>query len=524
MSDSSSSSYSAEAPARANERERERLARDEYEQRRDRDGDASHPPGPGSRPASGLGSGSGSGSGAGALAGGAQHDRGESRNPHAGRDDGDYRSSSSRRSADDADVNNAASASRPGSSGADRSRGGSASADQSGAARSGTDDHHQHQHQDTTQHTSPESVRTVHYPAGRSGGLLPRPDASKLLPQPQFQQQHQRNHQFGNGHRQHHQQVDVPRNPTDATTQMVASHYNARPILGYENRDTSEIFHLRQFNNWVKSVMNLTYVSRGDHVLDLCCGKGGDLQKYRVAGVKRVIGADVAENAIAECRQRAANINNLPYTYQFFVADCFSVRLRDYYPPPPQQHPRRQGTAAQWFDVTNCQFAFHYSFETEAKARTFLLNASERLVEGGKLLITTPSADRIVDRLRAVEGWEFSNPVFSIKFNPSQYTDKETFPIFGAKYTFSLQEAIEDCPEFLVHLGTLYELAAEYGLEVNLVESFHQFFERNKDRHGDLLVKNKVLPLSQDEWDVVGLYDVIALTKRPHTLHLPVFR
>lgn len=48
------------------------------------------------------------------------------------------------------------------------------------------------------------------------------------------------------------------------------------------------------------------------------------------------------------------------------------------------------------FDFVSCQFALHYSFETEARARGLLLNISERLKPHGYFICTVPNANWIV--------------------------------------------------------------------------------------------------------------------------------
>lgn len=71
----------------------------------------------------------------------------------------------------------------------------------------------------------------------------------------------------------------------------VASHYNARPNVDPTTRTRSEIIHLRSFHNWVKSVLIREFVSqRNLRVLDIACGKGGDLFKWDKADVSVLTG------------------------------------------------------------------------------------------------------------------------------------------------------------------------------------------------------------------------------------------
>ena len=51
---------------------------------------------------------------------------------------------------------------------------------------------------------------------------------------------------------------------------------------------------MRNFNNWVKSVLiriHLDEIGPNADVLDLCCGKGGDLLKWKEGGISYLVGA-----------------------------------------------------------------------------------------------------------------------------------------------------------------------------------------------------------------------------------------
>lgn len=54
-------------------------------------------------------------------------------------------------------------------------------------------------------------------------------------------------------------------------------------------------------------------------------------------------------------------------------------------------------------------------------------------------------------RLRKSGNSSFGNDVFRIQFAGDIH---QPFPLFGAKYEFFLEEVV-NCPEFLVHFGTL---------------------------------------------------------------------
>lgn len=100
----------------------------------------------------------------------------------------------------------------------------------------------------------------------------------------------------------------------DADERVTTHPDNLRPEVGVTQRQKSPIIGLKNFNNWVKSVLiaqfahpvlqgdedegkvqrdGKTVFSRnrgGGRVLDLGCGKGGDLNKWQKAKVKEYVG------------------------------------------------------------------------------------------------------------------------------------------------------------------------------------------------------------------------------------------
>lgn len=271
---------------------------------------------------------------------------------------------------------------------------------------------------------------------------------------------------------------------------VVAEHYNKLPEKGLVERNRSRIVHLRNFNNWVKSMLINEYLDKvreakghgaAIRVLDIGCGKGGDLLKWKNGNISHLICADLAKTSVEQCQSR---FNDLTYrsrrdrfsrvfTAEFITADCTKTRLREHYKDPSLQ-----------LDLVSCQFSFHYSFESLPQAECMLRNSAECLRPGGYFIGTIPDANDIVARYRANGCKSFGNDVYSIALE----CETDPPPLFGAKYGFNL-EGVVDCPEFLVYFPTLVKLAKKFGLELVNKERFEDYFERRKSDGRSLLEK-----------------------------------
>lgn len=78
--------------------------------------------------------------------------------------------------------------------------------------------------------------------------------------------------------------------------EAVSEFYNTLPNAGVAGRKESPIIHMRNINNWIKSVLinKAVAVVLSQHprlrVLDLCCGKGGDLLKWKKHPLQHITG------------------------------------------------------------------------------------------------------------------------------------------------------------------------------------------------------------------------------------------
>ncbi|KAM9738130.1 mRNA cap guanine-N(7) methyltransferase isoform 2-T2 [Menidia menidia] len=271
----------------------------------------------------------------------------------------------------------------------------------------------------------------------------------------------------------------------------VATHYNKLQEVGLAARSQSRIFFMRNFNNWLKSVLIgeiLEQVREAGHrqvsVLDLGCGKGGDLLKWRRGGISHLVCADIAGVSVEQCQSRYDDMKRKShpseriFSAQFITADCSKEVLSE-----------KMDGQDQMFDICSCQFVYHYSFESEQKADMMLRNACERLKPGGFFIGTTPDAYELVKRLEASESLSFGNEVFKVSFQ-----SKGSYPLFGCQYHFSLQGVV-DVPEFLVYFPLFEHMAKRYNMRLVLKQRFSEFFEDKvkKEHHRRLMMKMTAL-------------------------------
>lgn len=250
----------------------------------------------------------------------------------------------------------------------------------------------------------------------------------------------------------------------------VQRHYDVRPEE--TDRVHTPAYRVRCVNNWAKAMLAEQYVARGDTVVDLCGGRGGDLGKWQRCGARRILLVDASAGEVARARERwnGGSAATVPHV-SFVCADAFA---------PYEQLSRELpgdivGSTA---DVVACHFALHYACRHAESLYHLARNVWTLLRPGGRFVCIYPDAERITALLRGASSPAASSP-------PLEYTDPSgllqltysgaepaeadcannpsAWPLYGAQYWFTLRGSIEHCPESLVHTGNLHAVLASAG-------------------------------------------------------------
>lgn len=229
------------------------------------------------------------------------------------------------------------------------------------------------------------------------------------------------------------------------------------------------------------------------------------------AQISSYVGCDIAEKSVHQAAERY-NKDRGTSTFRpsFLVGDMFKETIADFL------------NESHMFDVVSCQFAMHYAFESEERVRHLLKNVTDRLKPGGFFIGTTTDANVLVRKLRATDGLEITNGVYRIvfdqKFENKRFAKSKPF---GIRYTFTLDDKVVDCPEFLVHFPTFEKLARQFDLELVLLCNFHNFFvefsSNQYPEYQQLMFNMRVIDdegtIPVQQWDAIYLYTAFAFRK-----------
>lgn len=341
--------------------------------------------------------------------------------------------------------------------------------------------------------------------------------------------------------------------PSRPDSHVAASFYDRLKRQSQKDRGGSLLFHLRALNNWIKASLMSKYAKDNARILDLGCGKGGDLGKWAHQNIHSYVGLDIAHVSLEDAVSRVEKMKRLGRVdIRFAQADLGEISLdsenlscwnrqRGWY---DGRLIRRDET----FDIASMQFAFHYMFGSRDRCHRFFRNLSHHLESGASFLITTVDANVLIQKL-------FQNNFKTIQFldnvdretcriafddestrriinssigrHREQSTSSATQELFGLRYTFTLRDSEEeqggeavDAPEYLIPEPLLRDMAEQYGFDIVRQQNFQSFVHDVSRNHAarKLMERMHVLDykgsLSNIEWSIAQLYQIIVLRKK----------
>ena len=267
---------------------------------------------------------------------------------------------------------------------------------------------------------------------------------------------------------------------------------------------------MKQFHNlYVKKHLINSVAKQGDILIDMACGKAGDLPKWISARLSFVFGIDISKDNLENrldgaCARflKARKINkHVPYV--LFVNGNTAFNIKDGSAMLNEKAKqitaavfghgskesdkigagvaRQYGKGIDGFNVSSCQFALHYFFENPDTLKGFIKNIAECTKHNGYFIGTAYDGKLVFNELKKVETgdsvkiveddkliWEMTKRYGSDNFNDDSSSIGYRIDVF--------QESInQTIPEYLINFDYFNRVMSAYGFEILNREEANQF-------------------------------------------------
>ncbi|EEQ82659.1 hypothetical protein NCER_100590 [Vairimorpha ceranae BRL01] len=261
----------------------------------------------------------------------------------------------------------------------------------------------------------------------------------------------------------------------------IKEHYN-KLVKNKQDRHKSAVANIRYANNFIKAIFIRMYAKQKMLVLDLGCGKGGDLKKFDNAKISEYYGLDIAEVSVYDARKRHNDSENTFRAY-FDNLDVYNTPF----------------DLKKEFDLISCQFSLHYAFSSQKSLEITVRNINKHLRIGGYFIFTVPNKDEILYR--------YNKGILKNEFYKIRYDGTGNF------YYFTLKDCVNDCIEYFVDMKLLKELLEFYNIKMVRREFFDDFYFRSIAENRELAKRMKCGELRKEEIEVISLYEFCVFKK-----------
>jgi SAM-dependent methyltransferase len=282
----------------------------------------------------------------------------------------------------------------------------------------------------------------------------------------------------------------------------------------YYQKQSDQITPMRNFHNWVKSIIIYSYCSPEDignknkskkqkiSVLDIGCGRGGDIMKWYHARVGNYVGTDVSYDDIHSSTDgMISRYKNLSKKFPDFTKMTFvQMDGRQIYNTNNQEKAinnsnkdnmnmiRKIFDTKTKFDVISSQLAIHYLFEDKQSLNNMFTNFNTHLKDGGFVLLTLFDAEQVMKLLKDEKShasyyMDDNNKRVKLFEIVKQFDDKDIHQIglpIDVYMSWSFEEGTYQ-REFLVSKKLMISTFESNGFSLIDTDLFSNIHEINKE-------------------------------------------
>ena len=256
---------------------------------------------------------------------------------------------------------------------------------------------------------------------------------------------------------------------------------------------------MKDFHNlYVKKMLIVKIAKQGDTLIDYACGKAGDLPKWVAAKLSFVFGIDLSKDnlenridgACARFLKMKSSNRNMPYALfvngnsgfnikdgsamlnekaKQITASVFATNTKEFAENIGKGVARQYGKGVNGFNISSCQFAIHYFFQTPDTLKQFMKNVAECTAINGYFIGTCYDGKEVFkkltrtkpgDSIQIVEDgkkiWEITKGYNSDTFNDDSGSIGYRIDVY--------QESInQKITEYLVNFDYLCRLMTNFG-------------------------------------------------------------
>jgi SAM-dependent methyltransferase len=280
---------------------------------------------------------------------------------------------------------------------------------------------------------------------------------------------------------------------------------------------------LADFHSFVKKNLITSQSKKAKSLLDLCCGKCGDLNHWLDSKLDSIVSLDINRDNLENTNNGACNrvlkamtdnnrghnlLKNILLIWgdvskELATGSAAKDDLNKFYldviyanvdksDVENSKLLRFYGIGLKLYDMISCQFSIHYFFENIPKLEMFLENVSKNLKPGGKFIGTCLNGQKVYELLRDEDTvYELKNDEILWKIIKkyevgADFRNDETS--VGYPIDVYINSIGKTTTEWLVNFEYLRLKAAEYGLELETLVGFETLYDemkKGKTSYGD---------------------------------------